>query len=105
MELHAIRGAFNLMEQANITNIAVLGAMEHHMKYDGTGYPRVKGGWEPHIVSQMISIADVYDALRTMRPYRRNPMPTDRIIQIFKKDSGTAFNPHLVERFLNLISH
>ena len=105
MELHAIRGAFNLMEQANITNIAVLGAMEHHMKYDGTGYPRVKGGWEPHIVSQMISIADVYDALRTMRPYRTKPMPTDRIIQIFKKDSGTAFNPHLVERFLNLISH
>ena len=103
METHSLKGALNLMKQANITNVAVLGAMEHHMKYDGTGYPRVKGGWEQNIVGQMISVADVYDALRTIRPYRPNPMPMDRIIQIFKKDSGTAFNPTLVERFLTLI--
>ena len=103
MEEHTIKGALNLMEQANITNMAVLAAFEHHMKYDGTGYPRVKGGWEQSIVSQMISIADVYDALRTMRPYRPDPMPTDRIIQIFKSGSGTDFNPYLVEHFLNLI--
>ena len=103
METHSMKGALNLMEQANITNVAVLGAMEHHMKYDGTGYPRVKGGGEQSIVGQMICVADVYDALRTIRPYRPTPMPMDRIIQIFKKDSGTAFNPYLVERFLTLI--
>lgn len=103
METHSFKGALSLMEQANITNVAVLGALEHHMKYDGTGYPRVKGGREQSIVGQMISIADVYDALRTIRPYRPNPMPMDRIIQIFKKDSGTAFNPYLVERFLSLV--
>jgi HD-GYP domain-containing protein (c-di-GMP phosphodiesterase class II) len=103
METHSFRGALNLMEQANITNVAVLAAMEHHMKYDGTGYPRVKGKWEQNIVSQIISITDVYDALRTIRPYRPEPMPMDRIIQIFKKDSGTAFNPTLVERFLSLV--
>ena len=103
METHAHKGAINLMEQANITNVAVLAAMEHHMKYDGTGYPRVKGRWEQNIVSQIISITDVYDALRTMRPYRPDPMPIDRIIRIFSSGSGTAFNPYLVERFLNLI--
>jgi HD-GYP domain-containing protein (c-di-GMP phosphodiesterase class II) len=103
METHSFKGALNLMEQANITRVAVLAAMEHHMKYDGTGYPRVKGKWEQSIVSQIISITDVYDALRTIRPYRPEPMPMDRIIQIFKKDSGTAFNPYLVERFLSLI--
>ena len=105
MEMHSFKGALNLMEQANITNLAVLAAMEHHMKYDGTGYPKIKGGRVPHIVSQMISIADVYDALRTIRPYRPEPMPMDRIIQIFKKDSGTAFNPYLVERFLSLVDN
>lgn len=104
METHTVKGAFNLMEQANIANIAVLAAFEHHMKYDGTGYPRVKGGWEQNIVSQIISVTDVYDALRTMRPYRPNPMPLDRIIDIFKSGSGTTFNPYLVERFLNIIS-
>lgn len=103
METHAIKGALNLMEQANIPNIAVLAAFEHHMKYDGTGYPRVKDGWEQNIVSQMISVADVYDALRTTRPYRHDPVPMDQIIQIFTSGSGTAFNSYLVERFLNLI--
>jgi len=103
MEEHTLKGALNLMEQANITNVAVLAAFEHHMKYDGTGYPRVKGGWEQSIVSQIISISDVYDALRTMRPYRPDPLPTDRIIQTFRNGSGTDFNPYLVERFLRLI--
>ena len=103
MEKHTLKGAFNLMEQANITNLAVLAAFEHHMKYDGTGYPRVRGRWEQCIVSQIISITDVYDALRTIRPYRPNPMPMDRIIQIFRKESGTAFNPDLVDRFLKLV--
>jgi HD-GYP domain-containing protein (c-di-GMP phosphodiesterase class II) len=103
MEMHAVKGAMNLMDQANIANIAVLAALEHHMKYDGTGYPRVKGKWEQNIVSQMISVADVYDALRTMRPYRQEVMPMERVIQIFKNGSGTDFNPYLVERFLNLI--
>ncbi len=103
METHSLKGALNLMEQANITNLAVLAAFEHHMKYDGTGYPRVRGKWEQCIVSQIISITDVYDALRTIRPYRPEPMPMDRIIGIFKSGSGTAFNPYLVELFLNLV--
>jgi HD-GYP domain-containing protein (c-di-GMP phosphodiesterase class II) len=103
METHSLKGALHLMEQANITVVAVLAALEHHMKYDGSGYPRVKGGWEQNIVSQMISIADVYDALRTTRPYRPQPMPMDRIIQIFEKGSGTDFNPYLVKRFLSLV--
>ncbi|HBB18619.1 MAG TPA: hypothetical protein DCZ97_17075 [Syntrophus sp. (in: bacteria)] len=103
METHALNGALKLMEQENITNVAVLGALEHHMKYDGTGYPRVKGIREQSIVGQIISIADVYDAMRTTRPYRPDPMPMDRIIQTFRSGSGTDFNPYLVERFLNLV--
>jgi HD-GYP domain-containing protein (c-di-GMP phosphodiesterase class II) len=105
MESHSIKGALNLMEQTNITNLAVLAAFEHHMKYDGTGYPRVKGGWKTHIVSQIISIADVYDALRTIRPYRPEPVPRGRIIEIFNSGSGTAFNPYLTERFLSLVDN
>lgn len=103
MECHALTGAVRLMEQTNIPDLAALAAFEHHMKYNGTGYPRVTGGWEQHIVSQIIAIADVYDALRTMRPYRREPLPHERIVQIFSSGSGTEFNPELVARFLALI--
>jgi len=104
METHSLKGALNLMEQPNITNLAVIVAMEHHIKYDGTGYPKIKGGGIPHIVSQIVSIADVYDAMSTMRPYRPEPIPQDQIIKILVSGSGTDFNPYLVERFLNLVS-
>ena len=102
METHPVMGAMRLMEMKGITNLAVIVAMEHHIKFDGSGYPRIKGGWKTNIVSQMITIADVFDAMRTDRPYR-GPMPQDRIAQILTKESGTTFNPYLVKCFLKLI--
>jgi putative nucleotidyltransferase with HDIG domain len=102
MENHPVMGAMRLMEMRGITNLAVLVAMEHHIKFDGSGYPRIKGGWQTNIVSQMIAVADVFDAMRTKRPYR-GPMSHERIAQILIKESGTTFNPYLVKLFLNLI--
>jgi HD-GYP domain-containing protein (c-di-GMP phosphodiesterase class II) len=102
METHPVRGGMALMEIKGVKNLAVLAAMEHHMKFDGSGYPRKKRGWETNIVSQMVAVSDVFDALRTTRPYRES-MPQDQIVQIITKESGTTFNPYLSERFLNLI--
>ena len=102
MEEHAIKGAMYLMKLKGVNNLAILAAMEHHIKYDGSGYPRIKGGWEPNIVSQIISVADVYDALRSIRPYRE-PMSQDQIIRILTDESGTTFNPYIVKCFLKLI--
>jgi putative nucleotidyltransferase with HDIG domain len=102
MEEHAVKGAMYLMKLKGVNNLAILAAMEHHIKYDGSGYPRIKGGWEPNIVSQIIGVADVYDALRSIRPYRE-PMPQDQIIRILTDESGTKFNPYIVECFLKLI--
>ena len=102
MEEHAIKGAMYVMKLKGVNNLVILAAMEHHIKYDGSGYPRIKGGWEPNIVSQIITVADVYDALRSMRPYRV-PMPQDQIIRILTDESGTTFNPYIVECFLKLI--
>ena len=102
MENHTINGAMYLMKIKGVTNLAVLAAMEHHIKFDGTGYPRLKQNWSTNIISQMISIADVFDALRTARPYR-DPMPQEKIEQILIKEKGTSFNPYLVDRFLELV--
>jgi putative nucleotidyltransferase with HDIG domain len=102
MEEHAIKGAMYLMKLKGVNNLAILAAMEHHIKYDGSGYPRIKGGWGPNIVSQIIALADVYDALRSIRPYRE-PMPQDQIIRILTDESGTTFNPYIVKCFLKLI--
>lgn len=102
IETHTVKGARYLMGLDGIPKLAVLAALEHHLKYDGTGYPSIKGGWRPNIVSQMISIADVFDAMRSKRSYQ-DAMPLEKIEEVLRKGSGTSFNPKLVEHFLRLI--
>lgn len=102
IETHSVKGARYLMGIDGIPKLAVLAALEHHLKYDGTGYPSIKGGWRPNIVSQMISIADVFDAMRSRRSYQGS-LPMEKIEEVLKKGSGTSFNPKLVEHFLRMI--
>lgn len=102
VEGHTIKGARYILSMKEIPKLAVLGALEHHIRYDGTGYPSLKGGWEPNIVSQMIAIADVFDAMRSRRPYQE-PKPVDFILQVLEKEKGTTFNPTLVDNFFSLI--
>ncbi|HLE41628.1 MAG TPA: HD domain-containing phosphohydrolase [Nitrospirota bacterium] len=102
IETHTVKGARYLMGLEGIPKLAVLAAMEHHLKYDGTGYPSIKGGWRPNIVSQIISISDVFDAMRSRRSYQE-PKPLEKIVEVLKKGSGISFNPQLVEHFLKLI--
>ena len=102
IETHTVKGARYLMGLDGIPKLAVLAAMEHHLKYNGTGYPSIKGGWKPNIVSKIISISDVFDAMRSRRSYQE-PMPLEKIVEVLRKGSGTSFNPQLVEHFLKLI--
>jgi HD-GYP domain-containing protein (c-di-GMP phosphodiesterase class II) len=102
METHPLRGIQYLATQKDIPTLAMIATMEHHLKYDGTGYPHISDTWRPNIVSQMVSVADVFDALRSKRPYR-GPVPQDKIISILRKESGKALNPELVENFITMI--
>jgi putative nucleotidyltransferase with HDIG domain len=102
MEQHATLGAQYLISQKEIPSLALLAALEHHIKFDGTGYPAIPGKWRPHIVCQLITIGDVFDAMRSRRPYR-DAMPMPEIVTIMRKSSGSVFNPMLVDFFLRLI--
>ena len=102
IETHTVKGARYLMGLDGIPKVAVLAALEHHLKFDGSGYPSIKGGWKPNIVSQMISVADVFDAMRSRRSYQE-PQPMEKIESILRKGGGKSFNPLLVEHFLKLI--
>lgn len=99
MENHTINGARQLMKIKDLPRLALIVALEHHLKYDGGGYPHVKGKWQTNIVSQMVAIADVFDALRTKRPYREAMSP-DEVERILRLGSGVSFNPFLLEHFL-----
>jgi len=102
VETHTVKGARFLMGLEGVPKLAVLSALEHHLKFDGTGYPSIKGGWIPNIASQIISIADVFDAMRSRRSYQE-PHPVEKIEGVLRKGSGKAFNPKLVDHFLRLI--
>jgi response regulator RpfG family c-di-GMP phosphodiesterase len=104
MENHPLQGVRQLMKIKGLPKLALTVALEHHIKYDGSGYPHIKGPWQPNIVSQMISIADVFDALRTKRPYRE-AMPPDEVERILRLGSGVSFNPFLLEHFLEGIKN
>ena len=102
IETHTVKGAQYILGLKNISKLAVLGALEHHIKYDGTGYPNISKKWRPNIVSQMIAIADVFDAMRSRRVYKE-PKPVSLILKILTEEKGTSFNPLLVDNFLKLI--
>ena len=103
VQTHTVKGARYILGLQGIPKLAALGALEHHLRYDGSGYPAIGKGWRPNIVSQMIAIADVFDAMRSRRPYQE-PRPQRVILELLKKQTGTAFNPFLVENFVKLLS-
>ncbi|NLI82881.1 MAG: HD domain-containing protein [Deltaproteobacteria bacterium] len=103
IETHPVKGGRYLLEVGGMPKVAVLAAMEHHLRFDGSGYPKLSPGWKPHIVAQMITIADVFDALRSRRPYSA-PKPMEEIVKILNKEKGTTFNPYLVRNFLEIIA-
>lgn len=74
-------------------------AHEHHEKWDGTGYPRGIRGEDIHIHARIVTICDVYDALRSDRCYKRG-WTHDEVMDYFIKESGKQFDPILVDLFI-----
>jgi putative nucleotidyltransferase with HDIG domain len=74
----------------------------HHERWDGKGYPHGLGGNAIPLASQIISLADVYDALTTGRDYKKALSREDSLVEI-EKNKGSQFNPELADTFVRLI--
>ncbi|MEQ8317327.1 MAG: HD domain-containing protein [Phycisphaerales bacterium] len=98
MQKHPSSGAALLAGVRGVNDLAVVAAYEHHMRIDGKGYPHARGDRTPSLCSQLIQIADVFDALRSDRPYRAG-LSSERCLELLEKDSGTAFDRDLFEVF------
>ena len=99
---HPEHGARILLGTPGVPQLAVTVAFEHHLQYDGGGYPTVPKGWKMNLASEITHIADVFDALRSNRPYR-GALPRERIVEIMMRDAGTVFDPGLVRTFFDLV--
>lgn len=102
MKLHPVNGARVLAEVKEVNDLCIIGAFEHHSRYDLKGYPTIKEKKEPHLFSQIIAIADTYDAVTSDRAYRKAFLADDAF-KIILKSSSDSLNPNLVKLFLNLI--
>lgn len=99
---HPVEGAVMLRRTPEMPVMAPIVAFEHHLRLDGSGYPRGSARPSLNLGTMLCSIADVYDAMRSQRVYQE-AFPTDRILTVLKRNDGQQFDQHLVRRFVQLI--
>lgn len=76
--------------------------IQHHERYDGKGYPKRLKGSEISLKSRILSIVDTFDAMMTDRPYR-NALTIGQVFDELEKNSGTQFDPYVVQMFVEMI--
>jgi putative two-component system response regulator len=89
----------SLAKESDFLKYAKIFAASHHEKWDGTGYPRGLKGNEIPLLGRIMAIADVYDALISVRPYKKAFTHTEAV-RIITEGSGIQFDPTLVELFV-----
>lgn len=99
---HPAAGSRALLEMKGVPEIAVIIAYEHHMHLDGTGYPDGRAR-TPHLCSQIVQLADVYDALRTHRPYRA-ALSLAETTRIMRGGSGSKYDADLLDVFFDRVA-
>ena len=99
---HTLLGAKMLATTDGVGELAAIVAYEHHLTYDRTSPDAAK--WRLHLVSEIVTIADVYDALRSTRPYR-GEIPADRAMEIMHEEAAKKFNPDLFAGFAKLVGY
>ncbi|HEY6554101.1 MAG TPA: HD domain-containing phosphohydrolase [Vicinamibacteria bacterium] len=102
MKRHPEDGARMLLATPGVPDLAVVVAYEHHVRFDGGGYPVLPRSWKPSLASAVTQVADVYDALRTDRPYRTG-LDRDTIMAMMTADAGITFEPALLAAFFELV--
>jgi putative two-component system response regulator len=109
MKTHTTIGAKTLEDALsqfpNATFLAVARdiAHAHHEKWDGTGYPRSLEGDAIPLAARVLTLADVYDALRSRRPYKL-PMTHEQASAIIEQGSGRHFDPRVIRAFQSVQS-
>lgn len=100
MRSHAQIGADIIGEHpSGLLQMARSIALTHHEKWDGTGYPNGLKGEDIPLTGRVVAIADVFDALTSVRPYKA-AWSVEEALELLRRESGKHFDPQLVELFL-----
>ena len=103
MKQHTIIGARILSgSSSELLRMGETIALNHHERWDGSGYPHGLSGGEIPLVARIVSLADVFDALTTKRCYKP-AFEVDEALDLIKKGRGTQFDPEVVRAFLGTL--
>ncbi len=102
MNNHTVEGARLILAAEQHLDMAAVVAYEHHIKMDGGGYPTLRHPRKCHQASELVHVCDVFDALRTDRPYR-DAWPAERVMKMIGEGAGQEFDPNLVHAFSEMI--
>ena len=102
MQAHPVEGARIILERERELDLAAVVAYEHHIMLNGGGYPSLRFQRDCHYASKLVHVCDVYDALRTDRPYR-GALPSENALSYLAEKAGTEFDPDLVGVFTTMM--
>ncbi len=96
--------AYEMLSQISYLEPSLAIPYCHHEKWDGTGYPRGIKGREIPLEARIFAVADVWDAIRSDRPYRE-AMPAAKALHYIEENRGRHFDPQVVDAFMNVYNN
>ncbi|MFL5616069.1 MAG: HD-GYP domain-containing protein [Gemmatimonadaceae bacterium] len=102
MQRHPVDGARLILTSDRELDLAAAVAYEHHIMIDGGGYPHCHFRRSCHPASALVHVCDVYDALRTNRPYRA-AWESSRVLEYIEERAGKEFDPDVARKFLEMM--
>lgn len=103
MKQHPVFSAQRLSTNLMFSTAVIQGVRSHHEKFDGTGYPSGLSAYDIPLYGRILSIADVYDALSSSRPYRK-AWPASQIFDYLTGCTNTHFDPDILTAFMQCIA-
>jgi HD-GYP domain-containing protein (c-di-GMP phosphodiesterase class II) len=103
MKKHSMLGFNYAKDKFKLSTTSYIGILEHHEKFDGSGYPHRRSGLGISTFGRIITVADVYDALSSERPYRKALSPSEAMEYIMG-GTGTLFDPDIAKIFIRKVA-
>ena len=102
MQNHTVEGARLIITSDRELDMAAAVAYEHHIMLNGGGYPKRHYQRDVHKASTLVHVCDVYDALRTNRPYRA-AWEAEKVLKYIEEKSGSEFEPVIAGKFVEMM--
>jgi len=99
---HPLHGAEVVSQLPGVDRASVVMVLEHHMRFDGEGYPSRTPQRKQHLTSRIVAVADAYDAMTSRRSYSAARVQ-DEAMSLLAKSAGTSLDPGLVRAFVPLM--